>query len=395
MIDKIEKVAIIGAGTMGSDIALLFAIHNYDVVVCDISQDVLDNLFEKLRITLDQLYKRKIAKKYYKLLKKKITFTTEIEEVKDVDFVHENIDEKLEEKRKIFQKLGQQLPDVVLATDTSSLKVSDIAEGLQASDRIVLMHYSNPPITSDLAEIMKGKDTSEEILRIVTELAKNIGRTPVIVGKDMNGAVMNRVLSTINNEGLWALQNDEGTKEEIDAAFYRIGNFNLGLTGTIDLVGIDIALDVGINLARAYGKRFGPPIRLVVNKVKEGRLGKKTGLGFNDWSKGNPIVDKNVRGKYDENRILAVAANEIFWMLEDEISDIKEIDQILKLGFRLDQGLCEKIDSIGLDKLFNILNELHSKYKLDLYKPCSFFEDYIKKGWTGKKSGKGFYTYPL
>ncbi|MBN1800846.1 MAG: hypothetical protein JW891_05025 [Candidatus Lokiarchaeota archaeon] len=380
MIENIKNVAVIGAGTMGSDLALLFALYDYDVIVCDISQNALDTLFERQSITLEELHRKKITKKKQKSLKKRFTLTQNIEDVKDVDFVLETIDEKLEEKRKLFKKLEDLVPEAVLSTNTSSLKVSDIAEGMNASDRIVLFHFSNPSITSDLAEIMMGKYTSKETLRIVTDLAKKIDKTPMVLTKDMNGAAMNRILSSINNEGLWALQNEEATKEEIDAAFYRAVNFNLGLTGTLDLVGLDVALDVGVILARAYGKRFGPPIRLVVNHVKAGRLGRKNGRGFNDWSKGHPHPNKNLRSNYDENRIYAVAINEFFWLVQDEMGDIKHLDTIVKLGFRMEQGIFEKAKSIGFELLFKLLNKLYKKYEIELYKPCPLFEQQVKNG---------------
>ncbi|WXG39336.1 MAG: 3-hydroxyacyl-CoA dehydrogenase [Candidatus Freyarchaeum deiterrae] len=399
MADKISRVAIIGAGTMGSDLSLEFALCDFDVVVNDISQKALDTLEKRQRQTMDELHALKSppkeSQKEYDTVKERITTTNKLEDVKDADFVLEAIKEDLNVKRKLFSYLDENLPGVVLATNTSSLRVSDIAKGLEGADRIALMHFSNPLIISRLAEIMKGEETSEETLETISRLAERIGKTPVVLRKDMNGAVMNRILVSINNDGLMALDKGEATQKEIDASFFRAIGFILGMTGTIDVVGLDVAVDVGRYLGRAYGKRLVPSVGVVLENVKAGRLGKKSGIGFNDWSKGPPVADKKLASRYDDNRIFAMGANEAFWVMKDQMADPKTIDTILKGGFRLRTGICESADSIGLDKLSEILKGLYAKYELEMYETCPLFDEYVKKGWTGKAAGRGFYTYPI
>lgn len=220
MADKINRVAVIGAGTMGSDFSLLFAFSDFDVVVNDISQAALDRLAEKQKRTMDELHALGVTRKEFETVREKITVATKLEDVKDVDFVLEAVKEDLSIKRKLFKELDNTLPqEVVLATNTSSLRVSDIAKGLKGADRIGLMHFSNPPILSPLVEVMKGEQTSEETLKTIAGVAEKIGKTPVTLEKDMNGAVLNRVLEGLSKDALWAIQRGEVTPEELDASF--------------------------------------------------------------------------------------------------------------------------------------------------------------------------------
>jgi enoyl-CoA hydratase/3-hydroxyacyl-CoA dehydrogenase len=127
--------------------------------------------------------------------------------------------------------------------------------------------------------------------------------------------------------------------------------------------------------------------------AREGRLGKKSGKGFYDWSKGPPVIDMSLAGKYDVNRAIAGAANEAFWIIKEEVADPETIDKIVKLGFRSLVGICELADAMGLDNLLNTMKKLLQEYGLEIYKPCPLFEEYVKKGWTGKAAGRGFYKY--
>jgi enoyl-CoA hydratase/3-hydroxyacyl-CoA dehydrogenase len=394
MADRVTRVAVIGVGTMGSDLSLLFALSDFNVVVNDISPAALDKLEEKQRSTMDELHTLGLTNKEYETVREKITVAHKLEDIKDVDFVLEAVKEDLDVKRKLFAYLDKLPREVVLATNTSSLRVSDIARGLKGADRIALMHFSNPPILSPLAEVMKGEKTSEKTLRIVSGVAESIGRTPVVLRKEMNGAILNRILLNINNDALWALQSKELTQAELDASFRSIG-WQMGVTGTLDQIGLDVALDVGVILAGVYGLRVAVPKSPLPKMVREGKLGKKSGIGFYDWSKGPPVIDKKLAGKYDTMRVFANAANEAFWIIRDEMADPKTIDTITKLGFRSSKfGVCEIADSIGLDKLREILKNLYTKYGLEMYKTCPLFDEYVKNGWTGKAAGRGFYTYP-
>ncbi|MEM3586785.1 MAG: 3-hydroxyacyl-CoA dehydrogenase [Candidatus Jordarchaeaceae archaeon] len=392
MVNKVNRVAIIGAGTMGADFALLFALYNFEVVVNDISQAVLDKLEEKHKKTMTELRTLGLTKKEYETVREKITATNRLEDIKNVDFVLEAINENLDSKRKLFKELDKLPMDVVLATNTSVLRVTDIARGLKGAERIGLMHFSNPPILSPLVEVVKGEKTSEETLKIISEVAKKIGKTPVVLRKDMNGAVLNRILTGLSGDALWAIQRGELTPEEIDASLKALG-LPIGLAESMDIIGIDIILAANRILREAYGARVDFPEKLLERMVREGRLGRKSGRGFYDWSKAPPVIDTKLAGKYDVMRMFAKAANEAFWIIKDGVADHETIDTVVKLGIMSQMGMCELADNIGLDKLISVLKRLHTEYGMEIYKPCPLFEEYVKNGWTGKAAGRGFYKY--
>nr|MDO8079306.1 3-hydroxyacyl-CoA dehydrogenase [Candidatus Freyarchaeota archaeon] len=392
MADKVSRVAVIGVGTMGSDLSLLFALSDFDVVVNDKSKTVLDKLEEKQRKTMDELRTLGATQKEYETVREKITVARKLEDVKDVDFVLEAIKEDLNAKRELFKELDKLSPEVVLATNTSTLRVSDIARGLKGAERIGLMHFSNPPILSPLVEVVKGEETSEETLKIIAGVAEKIGKTPVILTKDMNGAVLNRVLGGLGSDALWAIQRGEITPEELDASLRTLG-FPVGIAEAVDLIGLDVVLNASRILRKVYGKRVGFPEKLLEEMVNDGRLGKKSGRGFYDWSKGPPIIDTKLAGKFDVMRVLANGANEAFWLIKDGMADPKTIDTVTKLGFRSPVGMCELADSIGLDNLIEILKRMYTEYGIELYTPCPLFEEYVKNGWTGQAARRGFYKY--
>ena len=392
MVGKINQVAVIGARTMGSDLSLLFALSNFEVIINDTSKAALDNLEAKQRKTLEELQKMELTEKGFEDIRERIAVISRLENIRDVEFVLEAIAEDLNAKRKLFAELDKLPPEVVLATNTSSLRVTDIAEGLMGADRIGGMHFSNPPILSPLAEVVKGEKTSEETLKVISEVAERIGRTPVVLRKDMNGFVLNRILMATGTETLWAFKRGEVTPEELDASLRAIG-FPMGFAEAADIIGLDIALTVSKTFREAYGKRFEFPEEMLKAMIKDGKLGEKSGKGFYDWSEGPPIIDPNLAGKYDVMRPLASAANEAFWLIKDEMADPKTIDSITKLGFRTLIGICELADFIGLDKLIEILSRMYAEYGIELYRHCPLFKEYVEKGWTGKAAGRGFYKY--
>ncbi|MEM2830577.1 MAG: 3-hydroxyacyl-CoA dehydrogenase, partial [Candidatus Jordarchaeales archaeon] len=315
-----------------------------------------------------------------------------LEDVKDVDFVFEAVSENLELKRMLFSMLDGLPESVVLATNTSSLSVTEIAEGLRGAGRVGGMHFSNPPILMPLVEVVKGRETSEETLRVIARVAEKLGKTPVVVKKDMRGFVLNRILMAAGAEGLWAISRGEVTPEELDASLKAMG-FPIGFAEAVDIIGVDIVAAVGRNFREAYGDRFLLPVGLLEEMVGKGKLGKKTGKGFYDWSGGAPQIGGKPSETYNVMRVVAAAANEAFWIIEDEVADPETIDKVAKLGMMSPVGLCELADAIGLDVLASLLNEMYGKYGLELYKPCPLLEEYVKRGWIGKNAGRGFHKY--
>jgi len=227
------------------------------VIVYDKSGAALDSLADRQKRSLEEARQAGVDVKDFEAIRDRISVARSLEDVGEVDFVLEAIAEDLEAKRKLFAELDRLPRETVLATNTSSLRVTDIAEGLEGAERVGGMHFSNPPILSPLVEVVKGEKTSEDTLTAIAEVAEK--------------------------ETMWTFQRGEVTPEELDASLRAIG-FPMGFAEAADIIGIDIALAVSRTFREAYGKRFDFPEGFMERMIAEGRLGKKSGRGFYDWS---------------------------------------------------------------------------------------------------------------
>jgi len=390
----IKKAAVIGSGAMGHGIAELLAMYGYEVFMVDINDEILRNAKEKIKWSLGKFVeKRRIRQEDADATLARIGTTTSYEEAgKDVDVAIEAAPENMSLKKSIFAKLDQSTPmDAILASNTSTLSITEMGKATNRPDKVAGMHFFNPPHAMALVEVIKGEGTSPETINTLVELAKKLGKTPIIVRKDIRGFIVNRILGAVFLEAFWTFKRGEATKEGIDASIKYTGGFPMGWFELADFSGLDIAYDVGKILYETYGERFKPCSELIDPLIKEHKLGQKTGVGFYDWTKGRPRIPFNLLEEYDVDRSWAVAANEAAWLIGDDAASAEDIDTGMKLGTYWPQGPCEHADRTGLDVMANKLKGLHAKYNMELYRPCPLLEDYASKGWTGKKAGRGFY----
>ena len=392
--EKLKKVAIVGSGAMGHGIAELLAMTGYEVVMIDINDELLQKGKEKIKWSLDKFVeKKRIRKEDADATLARISTTTSYEQAgRDIDLAIEAVPENMELKKKVFSTLDSVAPpNAIFASNTSTLSITEMGKTTKRPDKVAGMHFFNPPIMMALIEVIKGDSTSQETINTLAELAKKLGKTPIIVRKDVRGFIVNRVLGAVFNEAFWAYQRKEATMEGIDASVKYTGGFPMGWFELADFVGLDIAYDVGNILYQAYGERFKPCVEVIDPLIKEKKFGQKTGVGFYDWTKGRPRIPFNLLDEYDVDRSWAVAVNEAAWLIHDDAANPADIDTGMKLGTYWPQGPCEYADRTGLDIVLNKLKELHAKYNMEMYKPCPLLEEYVSKGRTGKKAGRGFY----
>jgi len=391
---KIRRVAVIGSGAMGHGITQLLAMSGLEVAMVDINDEILQKAKEKIKWSLGKFVeKKRIRQEDADSALARVATTTSYEQAgKDMGFAIEASPENMELKKTIFAKLDEVAPPhAILASNTSTLSITEMGKATKRSDKVAGMHFFNPPQFMALVEVIKGDNTSQETINTLAELAKRLGKTPIIVRKDVRGFVVNRILGAVFNEAFWAYHRKEATKEGIDASVKYTGGFPMGWFELGDFVGLDIAYEVGRILYEAYGERFKLCQEVIEPLVKEKKLGQKTGVGFYDWTKGRPRIPFNLLDEYDVDRSWAVAVNEAAWLIHDDAANPVDIDTGMKLGTYWPSGPCEYADRTGIDKVLNKLRELHAKYNMEMYKPCPLLEDYVSKGWTGKKAGKGFY----
>ena len=392
--EKIKKAAVIGSGAMGHGIAQLLAVAGIEVSMVDVNDEILQKGKEKIKWSLDKyVEKRRMRQEEASAALARVNTTTSYEQAgKEIDFAIEASPENMELKKKIFSKLDEVTPvHAILASNTSTLSITEMGKATKRADRVAGMHFFNPPQMMALVEVIKGESTNQETVNALTDLSKKLGKTPVIVRKDVRGFIVNRVLGNVTNEAFWAIKRGEATKEGIDASVKYTGGFPMGWFELSDFVGLDISYEVGKILYEAYGERFKPCSDVIEPLIKEHKFGQKTGVGFYDWTKGRPKIPFNMLDAYDVDRSWAVAVNEAAWLIQDDAANPEDIDIGMKLGTYWPSGPCEYGDRTGLDTMLNKLKELHAKYNMEMYKPCPLLEDYVSKGWTGKKAGRGFY----
>ena len=393
-IGNLKKAAVIGSGAMGHGIAQLLAMAGYEVAMVDISDELLQKGKEKIKWSLDKFVeKKRIRAEDAAATLARITTTTSYEQAaKDIDLAVEAVIENIEIKKKVFATLDQLAPShAIFASNTSTLSITEMGKATKRPEKVAGMHFFNPPQLMALVEVIKGESTTQETINMLVELAKKLGKTPIVVRKDVRGFIVNRILGAVFNEAFWAYHRGEATKEGIDASVKYSGGFPMGWFELADFVGLDIAYEVGKILYEAYGERMKPCAEVIEPLVKGGKLGQKTGMGFYDWTKGRPRIPFNLLEEYDVERSWAVAANEAAWLIHDDAANPADIDTGMKLGTYWPSGPCEYADRMGLDAMLNRLRELYAKYNMELYKPCPLLEEYVSKGWTGKKAGRGFY----
>lgn len=394
MVEKMKKAVVIGSGAMGHGITQLLAMNGYQVTMVDISDDLLQKAVEKIRWSLNKFAeKKRVRQEDVDAALSRISTTTSYEQAaKDVDLAVEAVPENMELKKQVFVKLDSVAPShAILASNTSTLSITEMGNATNRPDKVAGMHFFNPPQLMALVEVIKGEKTSQETINALVELAKKLGKTPVVVRKDVRGFIVNRVLGAVFNEAFWAYHRGEATKEGIDASVKYSGGFPMGWFELADFVGLDIAYEVGKILYEAYGERFKPCAEVIEPLIKERKFGQKTGVGFYDWTKGRPRIPFNLLEDYDVERSWAVAVNEAAWLMHEDAASPADIDTGMKLGTYWPSGPCEYADRNGLDAVLKKLKELYAKYNMEMYKPCPLLEEYVSKGWLGKKTGRGFY----
>jgi 3-hydroxybutyryl-CoA dehydrogenase len=283
-VDDVKKVGVIGAGIMGSGIAQSVALIDREVVLLDISGSVLEQAIKTIEKSLGRFVKKgEIDKEASESILSRLHTTTNYDDLADVDLVIEAANEDMGIKREIFKKLDKSTgPDVILATNTSSLPIVEIALSTERPDKVAGMHFFNPVPVMNLIEIIKSLVTSEETARFVEDFAKALGKESVRAS-DIPGFIVNRILMPMLNEAVFALQGGVATPEDIDKAMKLGTNHPMGPLALIDLIGLDVTLNITEVLYREFQDpkyRVAPLLRQM---VRAGQLGRKTGRGFYEY----------------------------------------------------------------------------------------------------------------
>ncbi|HEX9665999.1 MAG TPA: 3-hydroxybutyryl-CoA dehydrogenase [Thermodesulfobacteriota bacterium] len=279
-----KEVGVIGAGTMGSGIAQVVASSGRKVVLVDVSEASLDRGIKTIEKSLARMVKKgDIAESDSRAIVSNIQATTSFQDLSGVDMVVEAVFEEIGVKKETFKKLDEfTKPEIVLATNTSSLPIVEIAISTKRPDRVVGMHFFNPAPIMKLVEVIKSLTTSDETVQIAYDFSKALGKEPV-KGKDMPGFIVNRILMPMLNEAVFTLQDGVGSADDIDKAMKLGTNQPMGPLALIDLIGLDVTLDVIDVLYKEFQDSKYRAAPLLRQMVRSGRLGRKSGRGFYEY----------------------------------------------------------------------------------------------------------------
>jgi len=287
-INDIKNICVVGAGNMGHQISLLCAIHGYKTICTDVIPDILKKA-EKFADTYlpGRVEKGKLTKEQAQAARKNISFTLDLKEgVKDADYVIEAIVEVLDVKRKVYADLDRLAPaHAILATNSSAIVSSRISDATKRPSKVVNLHFFNPALVMQLVEVVKGPHVSDETAQISMDLCTKLGKVPVLIKKEVEGFLLNRIFRVIAKEALWMLEMGIATAEDIDKACVYGAGHPMGPFRLMDLTGIDLNYIMSVERFKETGDFADLPVPSVVQKYVQGSYGEKTGKGWYDYTK--------------------------------------------------------------------------------------------------------------
>lgn len=403
----INRVGILGAGTMGGGIAQVLAQAGFQVAILDLSEALVKGGIEKIEKNLSRsVEKGKFSSQEKENIFQRIKPTIHIENLKDSELIIDAVFEDLKLKISLFKRLDTLCsPETIFASNTSTLSITQMAAEVSRSKRFLGLHFFNPVPVMRLVEVITGLQTSKEAIDICMDFVKRLKKTPIQV-RDCPGFLVNRIFLPYAGEAMLAAQEGPASPQEIDESVKAMG-FPMGPLTLNDMVGIDVGVHTFPIMYEAYGERFPVPL-LFERLLKAGRLGVKSGKGIYVNGKVDDefveIVGKiqnetGVRNtKFSAERLILRQVNEAICCLQEKIATAEDIDRamILGTGFPSDEkgvgGPLHWADEKGLDWVLDRLN--HFKNTLGpRFWPHFLLKQFAAAGYLGKKTKKGFFEY--
>ena len=370
---RISKVGIIGSGTMGIGIAQVASTAGCDVFLYDANSWQTEKSLLNLKSTLNKLVeKQKISAEKSNDIFNKIKFCADLAELKDCDLVIEAIIENKEIKTEVFKKLEEIVSEkCVIGSNTSSISITSLSAELKKPERFIGIHFFNPAPLMPLVEVIPGLLTEKNLARKIYSLMESWGKTPVIA-KDVPGFIVNRIARPFYGEALRIAEENIATPEQIDDAMRTLGNFRMGPFELMDLIGIDINFSVTktVYADYFYDPKYKPS--LLQQRMAEAKLlGRKTGKGFYEYSKGS---EKPFPEKDDElyqtifSRIISMLINEAVEAKRLGIANDEDLELAMQKGVNYPKGLLQWGFDIGYQKISDTLQKLYEEYQEERYR---------------------------
>ena len=364
---EIKNITVLGSGIMGHGIAQVSAMSGYNVVLRDIEQKFLDKAMEKIKWSLDKLVsKEKISQAQAEQIYSRIKPVIDLKEaVKDCQLVIEAVPEIMELKRKVYDELDKVASnDVIFASNTSTLPITEIANTTSRPNRVIGIHFFNPPQLMKLVEVIPGMQTSSEIVEKTVEFVRSVKKEPVLCKKDVPGFIVNRLFIPLVHEACYVMDRQKNQLTEIDSAVkFKLG-FPMGIFELADFTGMDVIHKATVEMYQRDKKVINPHPK-IEQLYNEKKLGQKSGEGFYKYSDDKyeriPLTE-DLAQKCNPIQLVANILNNAAWLVTNKASDIQEIEKAAQLGLGLKKPLFETAKEYGISNIVKELEGLASKH---------------------------------
>ena len=369
----VKNITVLGSGVMGHGIAQVSATAGYNVVLRDIKQEFLDKAMEKIKWSLDKLVsKEKISREDGDAIFSRISPIVDLKNaVKDAEMIIEVVPEIMELKKEVYAELDEVAgPDVIFASNTSTLPITEIANTTSRPEKFIGIHFFNPPQLMKLVEIIPGEKTLQSITDLTQEYVKSVNKQAVLCRKDVPGFIINRLFIPLVHEACYAQDRTNATLEEIDSAVkFKLG-FPMGIFELADFTGMDVIHKATVEM-HLRDKKVISPHPTVEKMFDEKKLGQKSGEGYYKYSDvkyERVTLSEELAQKFNPIQLVANILNNAAWLITNGASDIAEIEKAAHLGLGLKKPLFETAKEIGIKNIVDELNNLAKEHG-EFYKP--------------------------
>ena len=377
----IKNITVLGSGVMGHGIAQVSATAGYNVVLRDIKQEFLDKAMEKIHWSLDKLVtKEKMSKEEGDAIFSRITPVVDlIDAVKDAELVIEVVPEIMDLKKQVYAELDKAAkPEVIFASNTSTLPITEIANTTSRPDKFIGIHFFNPPQLMKLVEVIPGEKTAPEITELTQDFVRSVNKQAVLCRKDVPGFIINRLFIPMVHEACYLQDRTGASLEEIDSAVkFKLG-FPMGIFELADFTGMDVIHKATVEM-HLRDKKVIKPHKTVEKMFDEKKLGQKSGEGYYKYSDDKyerVELSEELAKKCDPIQLVANVLNNAAWLITNGASDVEEIEKAAKLGLGLRKPLFETAKEIGIQNILDELNKLAQEHG-EFYKPDPLLESMI------------------
>ena len=364
---KINQITVLGSGIMGHGIAQISAMAGYNVILRDIEQAFLDKAMDKIKWSINKLVeKQKISQSEAEKIINRIHPVVDLEQsLKNSNLIIEAVPEDLNLKKRVYEEIEKfATDDMIFASNTSTLPISEISAFTSRPDKFIGLHFFNPPQLMPLVEIIPGSKTEQQVTDLAINLVKEVKKTPILCKKDVPGFIVNRIFIPLVHEAAYCLDRSGASMVEVDSASKYKMALPMGIFELADYTGMDV-IHKATSEMYSRDKKVIFPHPKIQQLYEKKELGQKTGKGFYQYQGDNyerVQLTEEAAEKFDPIPLISVAVNNASWLISNGVCNREELEQALKLGMGLKRELFTTAESVGIKNIINTLKDLQTKY---------------------------------